>query len=291
MDAMFFGENDDVLVLFGDHEFSRLERYGIRLVNATIRRLRAQIASPFGGLPPVEGPQFVYEQGPQVFLGRRGRGALHIAWDTNLLIDYFEHGRALWEGESLPELLPGEHGEQLEALQIIVTLWVLRDIRFHILPRTITDSKRKDLSPERREQRLTAWREFCAAVSIVADEDEYRGETLILPRSELDRALAGVPAGNDRELVAAAVRMKVHVFLTRDRGILRAGKALSPFGLHITSPQDLLEDLACCGALSCLLQPEHLYWPMPNQQRVAHLVSALLRADLNPEATRPTNGR
>ncbi|WP_255792038.1 type II toxin-antitoxin system VapC family toxin [Mycobacteroides abscessus] len=290
MDAMFFGENEDVVVLFGDYEFSRLERYGIALANATIRRLRAQVARPSGDLPPVEGPHFMYEQGPQLFLGRRGRGALHIAWDTNLLIDYFEHGRALWEGESLSELLPGEHGEQLEALQIIVTLWVLRDIRFHILPRTITDSKRKELSPERREQRLTAWREFCAAVRIVADEDEYRGETLILPRSELDRALAEVPAGNDRELVAAAVRNKVHVFLTRDRGVLRAGKALRPFGLYITSPQDLLEDLACCGALSCLLQPEHLYWPMPDQQRVAHLVSALLRADPNPEAARPTNG-
>ncbi|WP_136628991.1 hypothetical protein [Mycobacteroides salmoniphilum] len=288
MDAMFFGKNKDV-VFFGDYEFSRLERYGIALANATIRRLRAQVARPSAGLPTVEGPHFVYEQGPQLFLGRRGRGALHIAWDTNLLIDYFEYGRALWEGESLPELLPGEHGEQLEALQIIVTLWVLRDIRFHILPRTITDSKRKELSPERREQRLTAWREFCAAVRIVADEDEYRGETLILPRSALDRALAEVPAGNDRELVAGAVRDKVHVFLTRDRGVLKAGKALRPFGLHITSPQDLLEDLACCGALSCLLEPEHLYWPMPDQQRVAHLVSALLRADSNLEAARPAN--
>jgi hypothetical protein len=272
------------VVFFGDFEFARLERYGVALVDDTIRRIRAGGLRIPDNIPPVEGPHFVYEQGPHLFLGRKGHGALHIAWDTNLLIDYFAYGRELWKGDSLSELLPGERGEQLEALQIIVGLWVLRDIRFHILRRTITDSKKKELSAERREQRLAAWHEFCAAIALVGDDDEYRGETLILPRSELDRALAHVPAGNDRDLVAAAVRNKVHVFLTRDKGVLRARMALRPFGLHITSPQDLLEDLAVCGALSCLLIPQHLYWPMPDQQRVAHLVSALIHADVGSEA-------
>jgi len=269
----------DVL-FFGDFEFARLERHGVALVTDMISRIRAQTSIPVDEvLPVVEGPHFVYEQGPHLFLGRRGRGALHIAWDTNLLVDYFAYGRALWDGESLSALLPGERGEQLEALQVVVTLWVLRDIRFHVLRRTVTDAKKQNLSPERRAQRLAAWHEFCRAIRLVADEDEYRGETLILPRSELDRALMSVPGGNDRELVATAVRDKIHVFLTRDKGILRARKALQPFGLRIASPQDLLEDLSRCGALNCLFRPEHLYWPMPDQRRVAHLVSALGRAD------------
>lgn len=258
-----------------DHEFACLEHYGVALVNDTIRRIRASGHTIPPVVSPPEGPHFRYEQGPELFLGRRGRGALHVAWDTNLLIDYFEHGLALWNGESLSELVPGERGEQLEALQIIVTLWVLRDIRFHILPRTITDSKKRKLSEQREALRLAAWREFCAAIALVGDENDYRGDTLILPRSELQRALSSVPAGNDRDLVADAVRRKVHVFLTRDRGVLRARQALRPFGLHIASPQDLLEDLAACGALHGLFVPQYLYWPMPDQQRVAHLICTL----------------
>ncbi|OHV03431.1 hypothetical protein [Mycobacterium talmoniae] len=277
MYAMFFGDDGSVAYL-GDYEFARLERYGIALVNDTIGRIRASGIDIPTSLAPSEGPYFRYEHGPSLFLGRKGCGALHIAWDTNLLIDYFEHGYGLWEGESLPDLVPGERGEQLEALQIIVTLWVLRDIRFHILARTIDDSKKRNLSEERRLQRRTAWREFRAAIAVVGDEDEDRGETLILPRSELDRALSSVPAGNDRDLVTDAVRTKVHVFLTRDKGVLRTRKVLWPFGLHIASPQDLLEELAACGALNCLLAPDQLYWPMPDQQRVAHLISALARA-------------
>lgn len=263
------------ILFFGDHEFARLERYGPALASDTIRRLRASGVNLPSAVPPPEGPHFRYEQGPSLFLGRKGRGALHIAWDTNLLIDYFEHGLALWKGEPLSALLPGERGEQLEALQIIVSLWVLRDIRFHILPRIIDDSKKQQLSEVRRAHRRTAWSEFCAAIALVGDEDDYRGETLILPRSELERALSSVPAGNDRALVADAVRNKIHVFLTRDKGVLLARKTLRPFGLHVTSPQDLLEDLAACGALHCLFTPQHLYWPMPDQQRVAHLIRAL----------------
>jgi len=42
------------------------------------------------------------EQTPRLFLGRRGRGPLCIAWDTNLLLDYFQHGRALGMASPYP---------------------------------------------------------------------------------------------------------------------------------------------------------------------------------------------
>jgi len=78
---------------------------------------------------------------------------------------------------------------------------VLRDIRFHILSRIIEDSKKRQLSELRRAQRRAAWSEFCVAVALSGDEDDYRGETLFLPPAELERALSGVPIGNDRALI------------------------------------------------------------------------------------------
>ncbi|AZS42343.1 hypothetical protein CVS54_03706 [Microbacterium oxydans] len=225
-------------------------------------------------VPTPEGPHFVYHQARHLFLGRSGRGPLHVAWDTNLLLDYFDHGAALWDNESLAERCPGEYGEELEALQVIISLWVVRDIRFHILEGTIADS-RTPLSDERRARRRQAWREFCDALALVADDESLRIDTLLLPRSALQNALAMVPAGNDRRLVAEAVQSRLHVFLTRDKGVLAAKEALRPFGLLIMSPGDLLEALAAAGAIHCLLDRRHLYWPMPDQQRVSHLIRAL----------------
>ncbi len=54
-----------------------------------------------------------------------------------------------------------------KGLQFLVALWVLRDIRFIILPTTITDAKRK-LTQERRASRLNAFREFTSALQLVS---------------------------------------------------------------------------------------------------------------------------
>jgi hypothetical protein len=209
-----------------------------------------------------------------LFFGRRGSGPLIVVWDTNLLIDYFDHGRALWAGDSLPEILPSEQGEQLEALQLVMALWVLRDIRFRLLPGLMSDSRRA-LPPERVARRKAAWAQFCSAISLVAYDEEWVGEPLLLPASVLDAALRRVPAGKDRELVARAVREHAHVFLTCDKGILAAAPAFRSLGLRIVDPQQLFEDLFMQGAFHCLLGPRYLYWPMPDQQRVAHLILAL----------------
>lgn len=104
------------------------EGRGIRLANDTIGRIRAAGLQLHDASPP-EGPHFLYEDGPSLFLGRGGRGPLQVTWDTNLLIDYFEYGTQLWGSESLPRAVPTEQGEELEGLQVLVSLWVLRDIR------------------------------------------------------------------------------------------------------------------------------------------------------------------
>jgi hypothetical protein len=76
-------------------------------------------------------------------------------------------------------------------------------------------------------------------------------------------------------LVSSASRMGLHVFLTRDKGILRHRDALRPFGLLLASPLDIFEELLACGAFHCMLEPRCAYWPMPDQMRVGHLIRAL----------------
>jgi hypothetical protein len=250
-------------------------RIGSHLATAISRQLCDEFAPP-PQTPISEGPHFVYEMNPRLFLGRRGRGALRVAWDTNLLIDYFEHGRALWEAESLPETVPGSYGEELEALQIVMAIWILRDIRFYILERTLTDA-RGALATRHLEARLSAFRAFTAALRFSEETGDPReAPPLVLPRTELERALASVPAGNDRVLVREAALKGMHVFLTRDVGIHRAAPALGAFGLLLASPGDLLEELTACGALHCLLHPRFAYWELPARERVTHLYEAAL---------------
>ena len=57
--------------------------------------------------------------------------------------------------------------------------------------------------------------------------------------------------------------------------MLSCRRHFTPLGLLIASPQDMLEELAACGALHCLMTPTALYWPAPDQLRVAHLLDAL----------------
>lgn len=225
--------------------------------------------------PLPEGPWFQYALGPDLFLGRRGRGPLRIMWDTNLLIDYFEYGRQIWDGESLPESLPGEYGEELEGLQLLLSVWVLRDIRF-TLPEGALDDAKRQMSGPRVQRRVRALAEFGSALEHVdweyADEDL---PPLFLPARELERALASIPVGGDRRLVGEAVRRGMHVFLTRDKRVLKAASHLRPFGLVLASPLDVLELLCACGGFHCVLDPSTVTWPIPDMQRVSHLLDAM----------------
>lgn len=266
-------------------EYRRHEDWGVHLANVISARIRTSLGDEImryvrdypPQMSPPEGPHFVYDGAQHLFLGRRGRGPLFVAWDTNLLIDYFTYGSLLWKGEAVP--VDGDYGAELEGLQLILGLWVMRDVRFLILPDSIDDAKRQ-LSPERRKSRVNAFEEFASALSLVqsgepeADRPSRDG-LLILSDSELERATDKVPVGYDRRLVRAAARSGAHVFLTGDRDVLRNREALRPFGLLLASPLDLLEALFGCGAFLCLLAPRFAYWPLPDQMRVGHLIEAL----------------
>jgi hypothetical protein len=248
---------------------------GSRLAT-TMSRLLGDEFTPPPEMPIFEGPHFVYEQNPRLFLGRRGRGPLRVAWDTNLLIDYFQQSCALWAGDCLPDIVPGEYGEELEGLQVVMAMWVLRDIRFYVPKLALRDAREK-LTERQLAQRVRAFEEFAAALGLVEHAGEERElPPLILPDSELRRALEQMPAGNDRGLIEESVRRGMHVFMTRDANVLKARAALRPFGLYVATPYDLLEELTAIGALFCLLDPRFAYWPLPDMRRVTHLYRAAL---------------
>jgi hypothetical protein len=250
-----------------------LEAFGIRLLNQVAAVFLDEMEPPELLIAPI-GPDFHYDSYPPLFLSRRGRGPLHVVWDTNLLIDFFEHGHALWE-VGLPEGLP-DYADELEALQFIIAVWVIRDIRFHVLPRVLIDAKRK-LSQRRLAERAHALDQFAAALRLVGNDDpdgSGSGHQQIRFGHELTRVLDRVP-GSDQPLIRDAVHLGAHVFLTRDKGLLKCRPDLLPFGLLLASPGDLLEHLAACGALHCFCGRHYAYWPLPDQARVTHLVKVL----------------
>lgn len=290
-----------VLYFDGTAEYRRLEHWGIQLVDIMAARLREAYLS-LADVPdllhpdfPVPiGPGFDYAAASNLFLGRRGSGPLYVAWDTNLLLDYFKFGAKLWHGSSVADVGGTTYDDELEGLQLLIALWVLRDIRFMVLPRSIQDAK-VALSQDRRHNRQHAFREFVRAMQLVGDyggdaEVPSRDGLLVLPDSELERVKNRLPRGDDRELVVGAVRAGAHVFLTRDKGILKRKSGFRPFGLLIASPQDMIEELFACGAYLCFLAPRFAQWPMQDQQRVAHLIKALPDNDrLAPEDRLPSD--
>lgn len=283
-----FDHHPDVLYVDATAHYTRLEKWGVELASfagARIREalgddLRGAIAAGMASGMPI-GPDFDYGASMDLFGTRRGRGSLYIAWDTNLLIDYFAFGARLWRRQGLPESLEEGNYLTLEGLELLLALWVVRDIRFVVLPQVIDDAKKR-LSDQRRQNRINAFHEFVGALRLVSsttDGDELeapsRAGLLELPRQAVEDTLQAVPAGLDRRLVRAAVRSGVHVLITKDRGMLRGAPALRRLGLAITDPQQLLEWLFAAGAFHCLLDPRFLYWPMPDQQRIAHLIAAI----------------
>lgn len=77
-----------------------------------------------------EGGGFLYKNCPELFLGRAGYGPLRVAWDTNVLIDYAEFGDLMWEDDNFgPPISEPYYREELVALDTLIHLWMMRNIR------------------------------------------------------------------------------------------------------------------------------------------------------------------
>ena len=74
----------------------------------------------------------------------------------------------MWRDDGLPDSVGGDYAAELEGLQLVMALWVIRDIRFVILHQTINDAKKK-LSEDRRSARLNAFHEFTSALRLVTE--------------------------------------------------------------------------------------------------------------------------
>jgi hypothetical protein len=140
----------------------------------------------------------------------------------------------------------------------------------------VSDARRA-LSLGREQQRARAARKVAAALAhdVWGDELDRRRSPLVISSRALRETLDQLPLGNDRELVRESLDSGAHVFLTRDKGVLRCARLLKPLGLLIASPLDLLEELVSCGAMLAVMRPESMYWPVPDLQRMSHLIEAL----------------
>jgi hypothetical protein len=187
--------------------------------------------------------------------------------DTNIFVDFVERARDIWINDVQVD---SEYGEELEALQLIIAAWVIRDIRL-FLPDALRLDSRSRLSAEQRRERARAIDEFDMALQLVGEFDDDGEEERPIDARVMNPLLAYVPAGGDRSIAREAATTGMHVVLTRDKGFLKAKASMRMLGILLVSPQELLEALATAGALHCLLRAECAYWPLPDQHRTSHL--------------------
>lgn len=170
-----------------------------------------------------------------------------MAWDTNILIDYAEFGDLMWEEdrEFDPPISEPRYREELIALDTIVQLWMMRDIRVRAPERQIFDAKR-ELDEAQWELRERQLHHFLAALACI----ELDKEVL-----ENVQPFDPLPDGStsdewDESLVLEAIETGCHVFLTGDRRLRRRlHRAARESFLVIMSPSDLQQALAEAGEL------------------------------------------
>lgn len=199
---------------------------------------------------------FDYAVTPAVFLGRSGFGPLRVAWDTNILIDWRDFGADLISDEqSVPKGLDPAHNEELVALgTLMTTIWATRDIRIYPLRRQLRDVGRgrgRPLDHRLVEERARQLDEVASALWCVGLVGEFKKGSGRSPawwwRADWMTSAA------DRALLEEAIVRGCHVFLTRDKKVLKHGPRLAVLGLAAMSPGELLD---------ALLESGEMNWPM-----------------------------
>lgn len=219
-----------------------------------VERIPPQVAANRYSLAPeddgcLEGGGFLYENCLEVFLGRNGYGPLRIAWDTNILIDYAEFGDLMWgEDEEHgfdPPITDALYHQELVALDTLVQLWMIRDIRVRAPQRQINDARR-ELNESQWELRTTQLHHLLAAIECTQLDSESLENVSPFP------TLPEGSANNewDASLVAEAVATGCHVFLTRDDRLERRLSSIARESfLVIMSPSALMKALEDAGEL------------------------------------------
>ena len=218
---------------------------------------------------PLSHRQFEYDRARAVFGNRAGWGPLVITPDTNILIDLVDAFDSVESHFGVAGPLPlGDRGICIDSLRELFALWFHRNVRWSVSDLYLADSRGKPLSAERRERRVKvlealtadmrdrgglergiAWWELDGHEREMIEgwiTDDERARQLATGFAlEVKRILDGI----DGALVADALRLGSHVFLTEDRGILRKSRLLYGWGLSVLRPCELLELLDAAGEL------------------------------------------
>ncbi|MET9479968.1 hypothetical protein [Streptomyces sp. NPDC006638] len=172
-------------------------------------------------------------------------GPLVVALDSNVLIDLQQHGAALMNDEPLPDRVAADvaYADELSGLVDLLNLWLLRDIRFVVTPRSKTDAKK--VTERFLERRLPS-------INAVADSLAFQVGNGSVPAPSHGPSptpvgeVTGLPDGADRDLVLEAQAVGAHVFLTRDRLVLERAELAGP-PMALLPPQGLAADLLAAG--------------------------------------------
>lgn len=181
------------------------------------------------------GPGFCVLSDPVLFRRADGGDApLLVALDTNVLIDLVSNADAVIGEEPTPDLA---YGRQLAALGDLLEIWMVRDVRFVPLLRSLNDSARGPLSPARARVRRRTLDAVAEALSFQTDDWEWdwAAENLWQPPRSVAPSL--IPGEADRTLVEAATALRCDVFLTRDERVMAANGHVA---VHLLDPVGLL---------------------------------------------------
>ncbi len=191
-------------------------------------------------------------------------GPLVVALDSNALIDLQQHGALLLDG-NVPGGINGEYAAELTGLSDLLSIWLLRDIRFVVTPRSLSDAKK--VTQRFLDRRLPA-------VDAIAESLAFQFGDWNVPAPSRRTGLrpcgeeTGLPDGPDRDLVLEAQAVGAHVFLTRDREVLEKTSLSGPV-LLVVLPSALARELTgagvqpfyggTCGTAAC----PYGRWAMP----------------------------
>lgn len=168
-------------------------------------------------------------------------GPLVVALDSNILIDLQQYGGALLNDE-LPTVDKAYRAD-LAGLADLLNLWLLRDIRFVVTPRSLTDARRvTDRFLDRQTRAVDAIAQSLAFQ--LGDWSELPPSHGHSPRLLGDET--NLPYGADRDLILEAQAVGAHIFMTRDRRVLRRVSLSGPV-LKVIPPSELADILVQAG--------------------------------------------
>lgn len=196
-------------------------------------------------------------------LPRGYHGPLVVALDSNALIDLQQHGNLLLN-DDLPDVDDAYAGN-LAGLTELLNLWLLRDIRFVVTPRSLTDAKK--LTQRFLDRRLPAVEAIAESLAF-----QFGDWTATAPSHGKAPATVGeetgLPDGADRDLIVEAQAVGAHAFLTRDQLVLKQVSLSGP-AMAVIAPRALAVVLVgagaqpffggTCGAADC----PYGDWPLP----------------------------